>query len=359
MLQGKEHDRGAEAVPGDICAIAKVDEIHFDAVLHDSHEDDHIHLKPLDFPAPVHGLAIEPKRRGDEQRLRDILHKLVDEDPCLRIEHDAATNETVIYGLGELHLRMLLERMSEALRLRGRRRGRRAIAYRETITAPGRRPPPPQEADRRRRPVRRGVPARRAAARAAAGFEFVDEVKGGAIPGQFIPAVEKGVRQVLADGALAGYPAAGRARHRLRRQAPRGRLEGGRVRLRRAARRSSMRCRRRSPIVLEPIVRRGDHRARASAIGDITGDLATKRAPHQRQRHALPGQRATVIGAGAARRDLRVPVAPQGAHRRPGRATPWSSATTSRCRRASSRSWRRPGARAPTRSSAARLRRLS
>ena len=81
MLQGKEHVEVQRAHPGDIVAVAKVDEIHFDAVLHDAAEDEHIHLKPLDFPKPVHGLAIEPKRRGDEQRMWEILQKLVDEDP--------------------------------------------------------------------------------------------------------------------------------------------------------------------------------------------------------------------------------------------------------------------------------------
>ena len=82
MLQGKELKEVAKAVPGDICAIAKVEELHFDAVLHDAAEDARIHLKPLEFPVPVHGLAITPKRRGDEQRLHDILHKLVSEDPA-------------------------------------------------------------------------------------------------------------------------------------------------------------------------------------------------------------------------------------------------------------------------------------
>src|SRR5690606_26089383 len=113
MLQGKEHEEVSRGLPGDICAVAKVDDIHFDAVLHDAAEDVHLHLKPLSFPVPVHGLAIAAKRRGDEQRMWEILQTLVDEDPCLRVEHVAATNETVVYGLGELHLRTLLDRMSE------------------------------------------------------------------------------------------------------------------------------------------------------------------------------------------------------------------------------------------------------
>ncbi|MEP6505953.1 MAG: GTP-binding protein, partial [Betaproteobacteria bacterium] len=112
-LQGGEHVEIARALPGDMCAIAKVDALHYDAVLHDAAEDSHIHLKPLAFPVPVHGVAIEPKRHGDEQRMWDLVQRSVDEDPCLRIEQVAATRETVVNGLGELHLRMLLERLRD------------------------------------------------------------------------------------------------------------------------------------------------------------------------------------------------------------------------------------------------------
>jgi elongation factor G len=122
----------AKAVPGDL-RRAKVEEIHFDAVLHDAAEDDRVHLAPLDFPYPVHGLAIEPKRHGDEQRMWEILGKLVDEDPCLRLEHAVVTNETIVYGLGELHLRVLLERLREVYKFEVNTRPPR-IAYRETIT---------------------------------------------------------------------------------------------------------------------------------------------------------------------------------------------------------------------------------
>lgn len=204
MLQGKDHVEVPKALPGDIVAVAKVDDIHFDAVLHDAAEDDHIHLKPLDFPVPVHGLAIEPKRHGDEQRMWEIVTKLVDEDICLKVEHVASTNETILYGLGELHLRVLLERLREVYRFEVNTRPPR-IAYRETVTTPA-------EGHHRHKKQTGGagqfgeVFLRIEPLPRGAGFEFKDEVKGGTIPGQFIPAVEKGVREVLSHGAIAGYP---------------------------------------------------------------------------------------------------------------------------------------------------------
>ena len=134
MLQGKEHVEVQRAFPGDLCAIAKVDEMHFDAVLHDSHDEDHIHLVPADFPLPIFGVAVEATKRGDEQRLWEVMQKLAAEDPCLKIEHVATTNETVVHGLGELHLRMLLERLREVYKFEVQTRPPR-IAYRETITS--------------------------------------------------------------------------------------------------------------------------------------------------------------------------------------------------------------------------------
>ena len=203
-LMGKDTVEIARAIPGDICAIPKVDELHLDAVLHDSHDEDHYHLKPVSFPPPMLGIAIEPERRGDEQRLADTLHKLMAEDPCVRIEHHPAVNETVIYGMGELHLRVLLERMTERYGVHIKTRPP-SVPYRETITRPA--------AGHCRHKKQTGgagqfgeVFLRVEALARGEGFEFVDEVVGGAIPGQFIPAVEKGVRQVLSEGALAGFP---------------------------------------------------------------------------------------------------------------------------------------------------------
>ncbi|MCR6495667.1 elongation factor G [Thermomonas sp. S9] len=203
-LQGKEHLEIAQAVPGDIAAVAKVEDLHFDAVLHDSHDEDHIHLQPPALPRPMFGLAVAPASKGQEQKLAQALHRLAEEDPAFVVEHNAETNETVIRGLSDLHLRVMLQRLHDRYGVEVATHPPR-IAYRETIAQPA-------EGHHRHKKQTGGagqfgeVFLRIAPPPRGAGFEFVDEVKGGTIPGQFIPAVEKGVRQVLASGALAGYP---------------------------------------------------------------------------------------------------------------------------------------------------------
>jgi elongation factor G len=203
-LQGGRHEEIERAVPGDLCAVAKHEEIDYDAVLHDSHDEDEYHLKPLDFPQPMYGLAVSARKRGQEQKLATALHKLTEEDPCFRVEHHQELNETVMRGLGELHLRVMLQRMSENYHVEVDTRPPR-IAYRETVTraAEGHYRHKKQtggagqfgEVFLRIRPLGRGD-----------GFRFQSRVVGGAIPTSLIPAVEKGVRQVLDEGAVAGYP---------------------------------------------------------------------------------------------------------------------------------------------------------
>ncbi len=273
MLQGKEHVEVPRVLPGDICALAKVDELHFDAVLHDAAEDDHIHLQPLQFPVPVHGLAIEPKRHGDEQRMWEIMNKLVAEDPCLKVEHVVNTNETIVYGLGELHLRMLMERLREVYKFEVQTRPPR-IAYRETITAKA-------EGHHRHKKQTGGagqfgeVFLRVEPLPRGSGFEFVDAVKGGTIPGQFIPAVEKGVREVLAGGAIAGYPVVDvkvtvyDGKHHSVDSKEIAFVTAGRKAFLAAVREAR-------PIVLEPIVN-VEITTPDVAMGDITGDLSAKR----------------------------------------------------------------------------------
>ncbi|UCE76011.1 MAG: elongation factor G [Gammaproteobacteria bacterium] len=203
-LQGNTQIEVDAGIPGDICAVAKIEELHFDAVLHDSHEEDYLHLKALPFPVPVFGLAVDAPSRGDEQRLSGALSRLVEEDPCLHLEHDSEQNELVLRGLGELHLRVALEQMKDRFKVEAQTRPPR-IPYRETIAAAA-------EGHYRHKKQTGGagqfgeVFLRVTPLQRGAGFRFVDEVKGGTIPGQFIPAVEKGVRQAMQGGAVAGYP---------------------------------------------------------------------------------------------------------------------------------------------------------
>ena len=203
-LQGSRTTEIAAAVPGDICALAKVDALEYDAVLHASHDEDHFHLRPIVLPEPMYGLAVETLRRGDEKKLSDALHKLTAEDPSLRLECNNQANETVLRGMGELHLRLVLERMRDEFHLELAVRPPR-VAYRETITRPA-------EGHHRHKKQTGGagqfgeVSLRVEPLPRGSGFEFCNKVVGGAIPSSLIPAVEKGVRQVLSEGAVAGYP---------------------------------------------------------------------------------------------------------------------------------------------------------
>jgi len=203
-LNGGEHLRADAGIPGDICAIPRVEEAHYDAVLHNSHDEDHLHLEPSRLPRPVFGLAIRPPGDADVQKISDALHALQAEDPSLSVEHIASLNETVLRGLGELHLRAVLEDIADRYGVQVET-SLPSIAYRETITAGA-------EGHHRHKKQTGGagqfgeVFLRVAPLPQGEGFRFENAVVGGAIPSQFIPAVEAGVRQVMESGAIAGYP---------------------------------------------------------------------------------------------------------------------------------------------------------
>ena len=203
-VQGKTQTEIDIGIPGDICAVARVDELHRDAVLHDSHDEDHFHLAPPRYPQAVFGLALRAEKHGDEQKLSEALHRLLDEDPCLSVEHDMQAKETVIRGLGEVHLKSVLETLKTRWNLSLSTKPP-AIPYRETIAG---------SAESRYRHKKQSggagqfgeVALRVEALERGAGLQFADEVKGGTIPGNFMPAVEKGVHQALAEGVMAGFP---------------------------------------------------------------------------------------------------------------------------------------------------------
>ncbi|MDB5292730.1 MAG: Elongation factor [Phycisphaerales bacterium] len=211
-LQGKEHREADAIIAGDIGAVAKLEDIHGGDVLHDDHALDSVHLKPLAFPTPMYGLAVTPKARGDEQKISTALAKIMEEDPTFKWHTDRQTHEVVINGLGELHLRLVLEKLKN----RGLQVDTKPpkIAYRETIsmTAEGHHRHKKQtggagqfgEVFLRVEPLEDSSPHRKDAG--GSGYEIVNEVFGGTIPGQFIPAVEKGIHDLMDQGVIAGYP---------------------------------------------------------------------------------------------------------------------------------------------------------
>jgi len=273
QLQGKDYVEVDELLPGDLGAIAKVEEIEFDAVLHDSHDEDQIHLKPLEFPKPMQGLAVETQKKGDEQRLFEILRKLEIEDPCFKVERHPTTHETVIFGLGEMHLKTKLERMSSQYKLELTTKPPQ-IPFRETVTKNA-------EGHCRHKKQSGGAgqfgevylkiePRER-----GAGFEFVDQVKGGVIPGVFMPAVEKGVHMALAGGVVAGFPV-----EDLRVIVYDGKthpVDGKEVAFVQAGKKATIAAiQAAGAVVLEPIVQIEVH-ADENQMGDVAGDLSSRR----------------------------------------------------------------------------------
>jgi elongation factor G len=273
LLQGREHRPLAAAGPGEICALTKLDELAFDAVLHDAPEDASIHFRPLPIPHAVYGLAIRVKRRGDEQKLAEVLQRLISEDPSLSVEQDPTTHEAVVRGLGELHVARLLERIRAQYRLEVEAHPP-TIPYRETLGGPA-------EGHHRHKKQSGGagqfgeVYLRVAPLRRGEGFRFVDEVKGGAIPSTFIPAVEKGVRQALAGGAVAGFPVQdvqvtvydGKTHP----------VDGKEIAFITAGRKAFLDAASRArPIVLEPMVGL-ELTIPREAIGAVSGELAARR----------------------------------------------------------------------------------
>lgn len=203
-VQGKDLEEMSVSVSGDICAVSKIEDLGFNNVLHSSHDEDEVQMRPVAIPPPMHGVALELLQRGQEKKLSDALHKLSTEDPSLLLEFNAQSNETVLRGMGELHLRLVLGRMKEEFGIDVSTRPPK-IAYRETVTRPA-------EGHHRHKKQTGGAgqfgevflkiePLSR-----GSGYEFSNKVVGGSIPGQFIPAVEKGVKQVIDEGAVAGYP---------------------------------------------------------------------------------------------------------------------------------------------------------
>ena len=202
-VQGKDHAEIDCAIAGDIAAALKIEELDLGEVLQ-SQPNGKLKMRSEKYPEPMFGLAVESKKRGDEQKIADALHKLKSEDPTFKMERNSVTHELVIRGLGEQHLRVILDKMKNKFGLEVETHPPK-IAYKETILgkAEGHHRHKKQtggagqfgEVHLRVEPTPRGT-----------GFIYEDDTFGGSIPKQYIPAIEKGIRTVLEHGCVAGYP---------------------------------------------------------------------------------------------------------------------------------------------------------
>ena len=281
-IQGKETEETNSAVAGDIVALAKVEEIRCGDVLH-SEAGAMFRAVPAS-PTPMYSLAVTPKSRGDEQKISEALSKLAEEDPTFRTTRDSQTNETVVSGIGDLHLRIVLTKMKNRFDMDVETKPPK-IPYRETITvkAEGHHRHKKQtggagqfgEVYLRVEPLERGE-----------GFDFVNELYGESIPRQYLPAIEKGVRDVLQGGAVAGYPM-----QDIRVSVYDGKhhpVDSKEVAFRTAGKWAFIDgIQKAKPVILEPIVTM-EVTVPASHMGDIASDLSGRRGRILGQ-DALPG----------------------------------------------------------------------
>jgi elongation factor G len=190
-----------EAYAGEIVAVAGLKQVTTgDTICAESHP---VILEAMEFPMPVISLAIEPKTRQDQEKLSMALGRLAQEDPSFRVQTDAETNQTIISGMGELHLEIIVDRLKREYNVDANV-GKPQVAYRETIRKPAK-----GEEKYARQTGGRGQYGHAVLelepGAPGSGFEFVNEIVGGAIPREYIPAVEKGVHEAMEGGILAGY----------------------------------------------------------------------------------------------------------------------------------------------------------
>jgi len=204
IMQGKEQRVVDEASCGDIVAIAKLKDAQTNDSLCD--EKNPVIFDPIIFPEPAISASVKPKTRQDEEKISIALHKLTAEDPTFKVFRDPATKEEIISGLGDQHLDVMVHRLKKRFNV-DVELGVPKVAYKETVTRPAK---------------VQGKHKKQSGGRGQYGdvwieiqplprdqeFEFVDKIFGGAIPHNFIPSVEKGVRQACIEGAVAGYPIA-------------------------------------------------------------------------------------------------------------------------------------------------------
>ncbi|HEV3082150.1 MAG TPA: elongation factor G [Gemmataceae bacterium] len=315
LMQGKQHQSITEAGPGDIVAVAKVEDLHLGDTL--GSNANVARLPKASFPTPMFGLAVEPKARGDEQKISMSLAKIADEDPTFHVTRDNQTKEMVITGMSQLHLDVIQHRLKRRFDLEVVTKEPK-IPYRETITrnAESMHRHKKQSGGRgqfgevhmRVHPLPREITSeeqlleqyanksrfekmRSAHYDAEHNFAFIDSIVGGTIPNQFIPAVEKGCKELLDRGALAGYRMQDVAVEIFfGKDHPVDSSEAAFKTAGRVAFKNGFLAA--APVLLEPIVNL-EVTLPSKYTGSILGDLNTKRARIENQ-DSLPGDLAVI-----------------------------------------------------------------
>ncbi len=202
IMRGKHQEPVAELRAGDLGAVAKLQETSTGDTLCDQAHP--VVYPAITFPAPVFSVAVEPKSKGDEEKISSGLARLMEEDPTFRVEKNRQTLQTVISGMGEMHLDVITERLRRKFGVEVNLKTPK-VPYKETIKSAAE-----AEGKHKKQTGGRGqyghVFLRLEPLEPGKGFEFVDKIFGGAVPKQYIPAVEKGVRETMQEGVLAGYP---------------------------------------------------------------------------------------------------------------------------------------------------------
>jgi elongation factor G len=271
--QGGDNGEVEAGIAGDIVMLAKVDELRTGDLVHDGHVVGKFALPPV--PAPMFSLALEPVSRGDEQKIGGALEKLSEEDPCFKTTRDIQTKELVAHGLGDLHLRVMLEKMEKRFKLSVHTKEPK-IPYRETITGKA-------EGHYRHKKQTGGAgqfgevylrvePAER---NSDPPMQFSWDIFGGTIPGQYEPAIIKGINDVMQSGVVAGFPM-----QDVKVSVYDGKyhpVDSKEVAFRAAGKGAFIDALSKAkPALLEPVVNM-EVTVPAENVGDITGDLSSKR----------------------------------------------------------------------------------
>ena len=270
-MHANQREEVEEIFTGDIVATVGLKNTFTGHTLCD--EASPIILEKITFPEPVIGIRIEPKTKADQEKMSSALRRLAEEDPTFRVKGDPETGETIISGMGELHLEIIVDRMKREFKVEGNV-GRPQVAYKETIKEMA-----TAEGKYIRQTGGRGqyghVWLRIEPKMRGEGFEFVDEIKGGIIPQEFIPAVEKGVKEAMNKGILAGYPMVDMSAalydgsfHEVDSSEIAFKIAGS-IALQQAAKRAK-------PILLEPVMKL-EVISPADFFGDVIGDLSARR----------------------------------------------------------------------------------